>query len=255
MGVFAVVNIDIAGSRKLKDRKVLQEDLRAYIQKLNLELKDILLTPMRITLGDEWQVVLKEPNKSYYIINRFQSHLRKKNISIYAGIGMGDISTNVYDNTTSMDGECFIKAREALNVSKNKNRYYNRELNSKKNNIYFNAEEISFENEFMKKASMFSEVAFTTSCEKEYDLSINKVINTIIENNEVLKDKITDKQLEIIELYEEFGSYNNIIKQRAEISKADISQKLNVSNYFVINNNNFIIENLIASYCRMRKGS
>ncbi|MBV7274212.1 hypothetical protein I6U48_14995 [Clostridium sp. PL3] len=78
MGVFAVVNIDIAGSRKLKDRKVLQEDLRAYIQKLNLELKDILLTPMRITLGDEWQVVLKEPNKSYYIINRFQSHLRKK---------------------------------------------------------------------------------------------------------------------------------------------------------------------------------
>lgn len=255
MRIFAVINIDIVGSRKLKDRKIVQENLRAYIQKLNLELKDILLAPIKITLGDEWQIVLKDVSKSYYLINKFQNYLRKKNINVYAGIGIGDISTGIYEDTASMDGESFIKAREALNIVKNKNRYYNSELNSKKNNIYFNAEEVSFVNEFMKKAFIFSEVALTTSCEKEYDLSINKIINTLIENNEVLKDKITDKQLEIIELYEELGSYNNIIKQRSDLSKADISQKLNVSNYFVINNNNFIIEALIASYCKIRKDS
>lgn len=255
MRLFSVINIDMAGSRKLKNRQVIQEELKTYIQKINVELKEILLAPIAITLGDEWQIILKDPSKSYYVINKFQGFLRKKNINIYAGISVGDISTNIYDDTASMDGECFIKAREALNIAKNKNRYYNKELNSKKNNIFFNAEEVSFVNEFMKKNLTFSEVALTTSCEKEYDLSINKVINTLIENNEVLKNKITDKQLEIIELYEELGSYNNIVKQRPNVSKADISQKINASNYSVINNNNFIIETLISSYCKMRKDS
>ncbi len=253
MGLFGVINIDIAGSRKLKNRQDIQDELKAYIKKLNAEIKDILLAPIAITLGDEWQIVLENPIKSYYVINKFQNFLRKKKINVYAGIGIGDISTNIYEDTASMDGECFIKAREALNIAKNKNRYYNKELNSKKNNIYFNAEDASFVNEFMKKVSMFSEVAITTNCEREYDLPINKVINTLIENNEVLKNKITDKQLDIIELYEELGSYNNIVKQKPDISKADISQKLNVSNYFVINNNNFIIEALIDSYCKIRK--
>lgn len=255
MKLFAVINMDIAGSRKLKNRQVIQDNLKSYIEKLNVELKNILIAPIAITLGDEWQIVLENPSRSYYVINKFQNFLRKKNINIYAGIGIGDISTNIYEHTALMDGECFIKAREALNIAKNKNRYYNKKLNSKKNNIYFNAEEVSLVNESMKKNLMFNEVALTTNCEKEkeYDLSINKVINTLIENNEVLKNKITGKQLEIIELYEELGSYNNIIKQRPDVSKADISQKLNVSNYFVISNNNFIIEALIASYCRIRK--
>lgn len=253
MYLFSVINIDIVGSRKLKNRQVIQESLKSYIQKLNIEFKDILVAPISITLGDEWQIVLKNPNKSYYVINIFQKFLKKKNINIYAGVGIGEISTNIYEDTASMDGECFIKAREALNIVKNKNRYYNKKLNSKNNNIYFNAEGVSFINEFMKKALIFSEVALTTIEEKGYDLSINKIINTLIENNEILKHKITNKQLEIIELYEELGSYNNIIKQIPDLSKANISQKLNASNYFVINNNNFIIECLIDSYCKMRK--
>lgn len=255
MRIFSVINIDIVGSRKLKNRAFIQEDLNKYIKELNLEFRDVLASPITFILGDEWQIVLKKPSRSYHIIDKFQRFLKKENIDIYAGIGMGTISTDVYEDTRLMDGECFVKAREALSIVKNKNRFYNKQLNSKKNNIYFNAKELPFIEQYALGSSTYKEVALTSDEDKLDGVYINKIINTLIENNEILKNKITDKQLKIIELYEELGSYNNIVKKSEDISKADISQKLNSSNYFVIDNNNYLIESLLELYCAIRKGN
>lgn len=255
MRIFSVINIDIVGSRRLKNRELIQENLNNYIQKLNMEFRDILASPITFVLGDEWQIILKKPSKSYHIIAAFQKFLRKENIDIYAGIGIGTISTDLYEDTRLMDGECFVRAREALSIVKNKNRFYNKQLNSKKNNIYFNAKEFPFIEQYVLGSSSYKEVALTSDDDELYGVSINKIINTLIENNEILKNKITDKQLKIIELYEELGSYNNIVKKSQDISKADISQKLNGSNYFVINNNNYLIESLMELYCTIRKGN
>ncbi|WP_125153804.1 SatD family protein [Clostridium rectalis] len=252
MKIFGVINIDIMDSRNLTNRKFIQNELRNYINKLNIELKDILLCPITMTLGDEWQIVLKDISKSYRVIRIFQNFLYKYNIHIYAGIGVGSISTEVYNDSRLMDGECFIKAREALNTTKNKNRFYNKKLNSTKNNIYFNAKEIGFVNE-TKESFILPEVAVTSDLSMEKQLSVNKIINSFIENNEVIKSRVTNKQLEIIQLYERLGSYNNIVKNNKDTSKADISQKLNASNYFVINNNNLIIELLLNLYLNFRR--
>ncbi|WP_315116349.1 SatD family protein [uncultured Clostridium sp.] len=257
MKLFSVINMDIVASRNIKNRETIQEELIEYIKKLNIELKDILATSITFTLGDEWQIVLKQPSKSYYVVDRFQKFLKSKGINIYAGIGIGTISTSIYSDTRLMDGECFLIGREALNIAKEKNRFYSKQLNSTKNNIYFSAKNVSFLKPpvKVKKSSLLEEVAITTEQEENYNLSINKVINTLIENNEVLKSGITIKQLEIIELYEHFGSYNNIVKENPGLSKANISQKINASNYFVINNNNLIIESMLDLYCNIRKGN
>ncbi len=252
--LYSVINMDLVASRNIKARPLLQKKLHNYIEKVNMECKDILLAPITITLGDEWQIVLKKPGKSYYMVEKFQKFLAEEKIAIYAGIGIGTISTEIYKDTRLMDGECFIKAREALNISKDENRFYSKRLNSKKNRIYFNGEEIDFLNN-IETLPTFKEVAVTYEKDEDYFLSINSIVNTIIENNEVLKSKITDKQLEIIKLYEKYGSYNNIIKEKEHLTKASISQKLNDSSYFVIKNNNFMIELLIELYCNIREGN
>lgn len=243
MKLYAVINIDIVGSRHLNNRQVVQEYIKTCIKTLDSEFKSIIAAPITITLGDEWQIILKKPSKSCIVINSFQTMLIKENIHIYAGIGIGTISTKIYRDTRLMDGECFIRARNAINIIKKKNRFYNKEINSKRNNVYFNGEEILIYQRFdnIKKD------------EVSKNIDLNKVINTIIENNEVLKNRTTAKQQEVMELYEKLGSYNNIVKVSNSITKSDISQKLNGADYFVINNNYIVIEDLLELYCESRE--
>lgn len=110
----------------------ISKKIHEYLDYRNNKDRGVLLTPMTITLGDEWQIILEKPNKGYEMINDFQSFLRKEGIYVYSGFGVGTISTSIYNDTRLMDGECFIKAREALNIAKNKNRFYNKQMNSKK---------------------------------------------------------------------------------------------------------------------------
>ncbi|MDD3224689.1 MAG: SatD family protein [Clostridium sp.] len=251
MNLYGAIDIDIVASRKIEKREIIQEKINKFVQFMNEAKKDILLTPITFTLGDEWQIVLKEPKKSYEIICDFQKFLRKESIFIYCGFGIGTISTNIYEDTRFMDGECFIKAREALNIVKNKNRFYNKNINSKKNNVYFNAQ--LMELKYMYNLQDLNEVAVTKIEGTASIPTINDIINLLIENNEVIKYKITDKQLDIIELYEKYGSYSSIINDK-NLSKADISQKINNSNYFVIKNNNLNIEELLNLYCSIKEG-
>ncbi len=260
MNIYSVINMDIVKSRDIINRKDAQDSLKKFIQKINKENKDLLLAPITFTLGDEWQIVLKRPFESYRIIDKFQSFLRKYEIGIYIGIGVGKISTNIYEDTRLMDGECFIRAREALGIVKNKNRFYNENLNSKENNVYFNAEKISFEKIYdgIREIASTSDKDYWSEDKTNSDiipLDINTIINTIIENTEVLKSKITGKQMKTIELYRKEGSYSNMIKKNDNISKSSISQKLNDSNYFLIESNKNVIYKLLKLYCQIREGN
>lgn len=254
MKLYGVINMDIVDSRNTSNRDYIQKKILGYLEYMNNKNSDLLLTPITMTLGDEWQIVLSKPYKGYEIINTFQTFLRKDDILVYSGFGIGTISTGIYKDTRLMDGECFIKAREALNIAKNKNRFYNKHISSKKNNVYFNADDLSFNQVFPNKTAYLGEVAITTIDNQKQILTFNKIINSMIENNEILKHKVTEKQWETIQLYDKLGSYNNMVKHGESISKADISQKINGSNYFVIKNNNLNIEGLLRLYCKIKEG-
>lgn len=252
MMLYTVVNIDIVGSRKLKNRNEIQELIGRYIDKVNGMFEDFLVCPIGVTLGDEWQIVLKSPEVAYDIIEIFQKFLRKHRIETYSGIGIGTISTPIYNDSRKMDGPCFINARNALNIAKAKNRFYNDKLNSKYNRVYFNSEDIRFFNSYNTLCD--EEVAVSSLGSVSEIKTLNNVLNSVIENNEVLKSRITEKQWEVIHLYEEMGSYSNIIREKDELTKASISQKLNDSSYFVMKNNRSIIKFLLNLYCEMRRG-
>lgn len=251
MNIYSVVNIDIVKSREIDNRDEFQIRLSKYIENLNEKYANILLAPITMTLGDEWQIILMQPKESYNVIDRFQELFREENLKIYAGIGIGTISTQIYKDTRMMDGECFIKAREALEITKNRNTFYNKRINSRDNRIYFNGDNVGFNN--LLANDLLDEVAVTNEDGNEYALTLNKMINTLIENNEVLKSKFTKKQMEIMNLYKINKSYSNIVKVNKNLSKSDISQKLNASNYFLVDSNNRMIANLLNAYCNIRK--
>lgn len=239
--IYSVINMDIVGSRKLRNRVSIQDSLKLYFKQLNIKYSDILATNITFTLGDEWQIILKAPEESYNIVNEINMFLHDINIKSYSGIGFGSISTKIYNSTSEMDGEAFIYARKALNIAKGKNQ----NLNSKINKVFFKANPCYL----FKEEDYFKEVALTSLDDEASTIgSLNSLINVLIENTEILFNKITPKQLDTIKLYERFKSYSKMVEEGVANSKSSISQKLNSAEYFTFNNNKKYIKELLKLY-------
>lgn len=248
--VYSVINIDMIQSRKIANRQTVQEALFEYVAQMNSKYKSILAAPITFTLGDELQILLKAPYKSYMIINRFQRFFDQFHLDIYAGFGTGPIHTELYDDTRRMDGPCFINARKALEITKTKNPFYNQYVKSKDNYVFFYSDDIPLTNNRHQHLSLspylFSNEVAATKVEKQ--VTYNQLINNLISNNEILKKKLTNKQKDIISHYEEAGSYSKMIDKNPTLTKASISQKLTASNYSQILLNNMLLEQILYEY-------
>ncbi len=102
MKLYSVVNMDIVGSRNIKDRNLLQYNLNNYLNQINQKYRNILSVPITITLGDEWQLITDKLSESYNLIHEFQQLLWKDRIEIYAGIGIGELKTPIFEDIRKM---------------------------------------------------------------------------------------------------------------------------------------------------------
>ena len=267
MSLYCVINMDIVGSRKIKDRKQLQDNLKSFIDKINHKYSGVLAAPITITLGDEWQVITNKPSEAYNIVHDFQQLLWKEHIELYAGIGMGEISTPLYQDVRMMDGSCFHAAREAINLIKGLDPFKNKVNIHKLNKVFFlsaflasslQIDDLNSPNKPYPVEEAMGEAAAATGADVEAidSVLINKSlleqsINLIIENNEILKGKMTDKQRAVYVDYMRVGSYRKMV----EVSEAEtretisgISQKLNTASYFTIQKNHQLVSNLLDAY-------
>ena len=110
--IYSVINMDIVNSRKLNNRKEINIQLENYFKSLEEQYKDSLVSKITFTLGDEWQIVLRNIKVSYDISTKIKVFLYNFDIECYCGIGIGTISTKEDDDTRKMDGEAFIYARQ-----------------------------------------------------------------------------------------------------------------------------------------------
>jgi hypothetical protein len=258
-----VIIFDIVGSRKLEQRRKVQDLLSDYINQVNNKFSNILVAPINITLGDEWEVVTSDPTQCYKFVQEFQQLFWEAGIELYAGIGIGPISTSMYSDIRKMDGPAFHRAREAMNIVK-MNDTKRKFIHSKKNRVYFyDDKEYILEDEM---TPYIAEVAATSedlsnnedisNTNKKQGLNVQDLINVLIENNEILKSKITSKQKKTYIDYQKHGSYRNMIQAYEEkgetTSIGNISEKLNTAEYFAIQNNELMIKNLFKYYCYMR---
>lgn len=251
MSIYSVLNIDLVGSRKIENRIEIQSEIKNYFSILNNKYDNILVAPITFTLGDEWQIVIREIKESYNIFTEIKLFLRLNNINCYCGIGIGGISTKEANDTREMDGEAFIYAREAINIAKKSNRFYNDVLHTKDCNLVLIGKNINTPNNNQLLVSELDdelECAIDSDIDDIIPLNFIDIINNIIQNNEMIESKFTDKQIEIISLYEKFGSYSNIEKEYPTYTKSGISNKLSAANYSLTIYNKKVISDLLRKY-------
>lgn len=109
---------DIKNSRKIYNREQLQYTLIEAIGICNIRFKQDIISPFLITLGDEWQGLLRESANYFEIIDFYKKSL-PSTVSFYTGIGIGPVTIHNFKLTVNqLDGPAFYLAREAINYAK-----------------------------------------------------------------------------------------------------------------------------------------
>lgn len=262
MRLYGVVTMDIVGSKKIMDRGLIQDELINCINIVNEKYAHILPTPITITLGDEWQLITDHPWRCYDLIHEFQQLLWPAAVDLYAGIGIGTIDTSLDADIRKVDGPCFHMAREAINMVREFYRLKDDVIHSSRNKVYFKPSPKAFsildthfskDEAFNYNMDMDQEAALDIDeiegkeRDVKFSKSVENIINTIIENNEILKKKMTQKQKKIYIDYMKVRSYRKIaemhVSERETISS--ISQKLNSAEFFTIQHNHKTVSTLI----------
>ncbi len=117
--IYCTIVCDVRSSRKLKNRDKIQYKIIDMLKQTNEHFKDVIASPFLITIGDEWQGLLKYPCDYLKVIKFFRNTLPE--IKFYTGIGIGEITINDFELTVNqLDGPSFYRAREAIKLAKDK---------------------------------------------------------------------------------------------------------------------------------------
>ena len=136
--LYTVITGDLVSSKKMDNRAFLQEKIQQIMNRVNKHFQSHLIVPFNFTGGDEFQALVDKLKVSFDIAKWWERELYPWRVRL--GVGRGEISTPIADTTSSMDGPCFHRAREAVERAKRENRYlvYNTEdfvLNTSVNTI------------------------------------------------------------------------------------------------------------------------
>ncbi len=109
---YAVIG-DIKNSRQLVQREEVQSCLKRVLNGINHEYSAALAAEFVITLGDEFQGLLKRPDELLRIIDQIRFSLRPLRLRI--GVGIGAIHTEIDpDRALGADGPAYYAAREMI---------------------------------------------------------------------------------------------------------------------------------------------
>ena len=116
---FLVITGDVVSSREISNRERLQKKLASLCEEVNKKFKEFIVVKFSITIGDEIQGLIRKNSPLLQITGYFEENLYPYKMRF--GAGEGSISTNFYNTTSQMDGECFFNSRQAIiNAEKEK---------------------------------------------------------------------------------------------------------------------------------------
>lgn len=189
---------DLIQSKKIENRNVFQENLKQIFNNLNKRYKETIISNFTLTIGDEFQAILKLDKNLMKILDELYLLIPHE---FRIGIGYGEISTQINPILSiGSDGEAFWNARAAIEYIYNNNY-------SGRSNIYFKSEEED----------------------------IDEIINTIFLLSETIKNQWTDLQKETFQamlnedIYKENFNQQNLAK-KMKISQSSLSKRLSLGN-------------------------
>ncbi len=120
---YLIIIADIVESKKIRQRKKFQNEFMNLINDLNIEYKDKIVSPLTITLGDEFQGMLNSAASLFLIIHKIQSFFN--GITFRFALSVGGISTKInHQSAIGMDGMGFHQARTAMENNKREKRNF-----------------------------------------------------------------------------------------------------------------------------------
>ncbi len=130
---------DVIDSKMVQERFDLQKQLEITLQKMNGLFADYLASCFTLTLGDEFQALLKVDAPVFQIIDTLRSELTPTQLRF--GIGLGEIVTAIDPlQSIGADGPAYWNARAAINFVHQKNDYGNTQIyfsSGKENQDFF----------------------------------------------------------------------------------------------------------------------
>ncbi len=110
---------DIIKSKSIPNRRKAQEELGEILQTVNQRNEVLFASKFTITLGDEFQGVLKDSNGLFRMLDQISFSMLPINLRF--GIGVGSLTTEFNPaSSIGADGPAYWKAREAIeDVHKN----------------------------------------------------------------------------------------------------------------------------------------
>ena len=108
---------DIISSRELPDRQQVQDTFNKTMQRINLRYHDEIASGFLVTLGDEFQGLLKSGEHILDIIYDIERLMA--DVPMRFGIGLGDLDTRLNrDRALGADGPAYHRARKAVDYLK-----------------------------------------------------------------------------------------------------------------------------------------
>ncbi len=192
---------DIKGSKAIKNRKEVQENLAMVLNEINDHYSDGIASRFMITLGDEFQGLLLNGTSVMKIISRIEGRLDP--VKLRFGIGVGEITTKINPYMAiGADGPGYHKARAAIEYLK--------------------------ENEKRKQSSV-SDIRLEVEGENQEP---QMFINTIFGLMAALKASWTKRQREIIQDMLEHRDNQTETAKRLNIKQPTVSKVLVTGNYY-----------------------
>ena len=118
---------DVIDSKMVQERFDLQKQLEKTLQTMNELFGEFLASSFTLTLGDEFQGLLKVDAPVFQIIDTLRSELTPTQLRF--GIGLGEIITDIDPlQSIGADGPAYWNARGAINLVHQKNDYGNTQI-------------------------------------------------------------------------------------------------------------------------------
>lgn len=198
---YIAIIADIKKSKQLIDRSSIQHKMEKTLDGINEKYEKDIASKFMITLGDEFQGLLKCGDNVMNIISEIEAVMYP--VKIRFGIGVGEITTEVNPEVPlGADGPAYYNARNAI--------------------------------EFLKSSENKSKMADSNIMLKAdgNNEASEKMINTILSLLTVIKNKWTDRQREVIRDYVLHEDNQKSVGQRLGITQSSVQKNLSNADYY-----------------------
>ncbi|MDD2362816.1 MAG: SatD family protein [Oscillospiraceae bacterium] len=196
---------DIKKSRKLHERKEIQNKMQKVLNLINQKYHQDIGSDFMITLGDEFQGLLNNGENIINIILEIRQKMAPVNIRF--GIGVGEITTGINRNMPlGADGPAYHNAREMIEYIK------------------------KLEN---KKETYETNIMISTQGDNDY---LDSLLNVIFSLCSTIEKSWTSRQREIIAAYMECDHNQYKTAEKLGIKQSGVSRSLLNADYYTYKN-------------------